>query len=373
MAWDTRFRQRTLARKAAEIAPVQQRRFEPEHVAHLRTLSPGRWLRDRGYTFDERLEDRGHIVIDKLYRIDLISDRWVACDWHGAGIGDNIALVQHDLGCDFVEAVEILGGNSRSTKSIESMQKAKIAHDATRPTIAAPTWNDVIRGRRYLHSRLIHADTIADAEACGFLRYVRSAVAFVGYDDCGRAGCVTLRSISPSAGLPKRDLPNSHKRFAPYLAGKASPTVHVVEGGVDALAVQSLAKVVDIEPPHVIVSSGAGSRSWMTEPRLESVLGSASQIIVWRDREATSEIQAETDLLYQKQVDDLAGHFHTSNIRMLIPPPPFKDPAQMLSGLLSAEVPNWVAENFSGPQRSCPSPANLNHNPKKEGHNHEQP
>lgn len=172
----------------------------------------------------------------------------------------------------------------------------------TRPARLPQTRADRHAGRVYLHGRGISSDTLDRAERTGFLRYTRGGVLFVGRDVQGAARNVTQRLIQPGPDdKPKRDLAGSDKTDPPRLPGNPR-VIWIVEGGVDALAAQDLARRRGKAPPTVRVSGGAGVRCFLDHPTVQTLLPRAEAVVVARDNESTAKRQAETDAAHDLQM-----------------------------------------------------------------------
>jgi len=109
----------------------------------------------------------------------------------------------------------------------------------------------------------------------------------------------SIRAISESDPVQKRDFKGSDKSFPAVLEGDPK-NVWVVEGGVDALAVQDMYRMTDRPPPTVIVSGGANTISWVE--RCRDILQQADQVVLAHEREKDAETQAHTDAGHAKQI-----------------------------------------------------------------------
>lgn len=171
------------------------------------------------------------------------------------------------------------------------------------PSLPRQSEADRTAGRRYLQNRGIDPETIENAERAGFLRYTGGAVLFCGYDQGGLTGvtrCVTRRAIESSAPVQKRDLLGSDKRFPPILPGNPK-SVWIVEGGVDALALHSLARRQGELAPTVIMTGGANVRAFLDREPIQALLRRADRVTIARDNERDPAIQARTDLEHDRQ------------------------------------------------------------------------
>lgn len=242
--------------------------------------------------------------------------RMVWCQRDGTGIGDNIALAQHVLGLGFRPALELLLGQPTA---IVVAPPAQTSH------LRLPRSNEADKhaGRRYLASRGIADSAMDAAVCCGMLRYIPGAVLFVGYDG-RRPMSATRRGYLPDDKTPKRDLAGSNKTFPPILPGSLD-MVWIVEGGVDALALHTLS---DDHRPTVIVSGGAGCRSWLEQEHIQILLKQAAAVTVACEREKDAETQVRTDALHRLQAECIQTY--CPGVSLWQPPPGVKDVADLL-------------------------------------------
>lgn len=323
--WDERFRRAATARRresAAEARPgdverlgqgddengTQARPRVPEQVTQTaRAVDPTPYLESRGYAV--RREGR-HLSVrdaqgDEVYRGTVKPDgHYVFCDRWGQGIGDNIALVRHEEPeTKFANAVYRLHGGQDLSPAGQATPLG-VAPQARGVNLPKPSSADIERGRAYLRRRGISAETIQEAEKQGMLAFGRQGVLFVGRDAQMRPRAAYSRSVDPLATTPKRDLAGSCKSFAPILVGDPDKLI-VVEGGVDGLAAWDWHRATGQKPPSVIVSGGAGVRSWATASQMRSILTQAKKVIVARDREKDAETQERTNLAHDRQASTI--------------------------------------------------------------------
>ncbi len=242
--------------------------------------------------------------------------RLVWCDKAGAGIGDTCALAQYITGLPFREALELLLG--------ETAPRTAVARPTVPRHLRMPRGTEADRtaGRAYLVGRGIAPPAMDAAEACGMLRYVAGAVLFVGYD--GRQPkSATRRGYLAGDPMPKRDLAGTDKSFPAILPGDPA-TVWIVEGGADALAVLSLY----LPAPTVIVSGGAGCRSFLGMQHVRARLGRAHTVMVALERETDADTQARTDAQHHAQAALIRAW--CADVRMWTPPAGRKDLADTL-------------------------------------------
>ena len=241
---------------------------------------------------------------DEIYRLTDKGDRWLWCDKYGQAGGDNIDLVREIEGesVGFAEAVYRLRGAPLVAPQRPRTQ-APPAKRREPPAMPRQTEADIRQGRAYLQSRCISPDTIRHAEKSGFLRYTGGGVLFMGRDQAGNPQNVTRRATAADP-RPKRDFKGSDKSWPQILPGDPS-NVWIVEGGVDALATQDLARLEGREPPTVIVSGGAGVRSFLDRAEVQDMLRQAEAVTVAMDNDPDPETQARTEAGHQAQGDKI--------------------------------------------------------------------
>jgi hypothetical protein len=337
MAWDSRFRAASAARSwTAKGDAAPKRMVDAMTVAQARRTSPEPFLR-RHYR-DVVVDRRGGISVPQTLRIDFLDDHWVACDWGGGPIGDNIALVrwlQPALG--FPEAILALTGVAAEFPVAHRQQPVKAAALPRLPPEAPRQ-----RGVAYLAGRGVSAETIAAAEAAGALRHVGNGVVFLGRDHLSTSKTVraaTIRYFEPQTTpdgdvLTKRDLANSDKAFPFLLPGETSRVV-VVEGAINALAVRDLALRSGLAPPTAIGTGGVGIRSWVRiNEALKAVLAAADVVEVWGENEVGANgrpdpiKQTRTDELRRKLQDAMAELRAGELPEVVYPPEGVKDAAE---------------------------------------------
>lgn len=337
--WASKFKQASAAKRDAAASSVRgnalesgnaprARVVENDRVA-ARTIDPTPYLESMG--FEVKREGR-HLSVrqhgDEVYRCTLKPDgHWVTCDKYENGIGDNIALIAElEPGIGFAESVYRLSG----APSVASVTRPAPAPAPVRqpPQMPAQGAEDVRRGREYLQDRGVSLETIQEAEKAGMLRYSAGGVLFVGLDERGTAQNITRRSIDASEAVQKRDLRGTDKRHPQMLPG-LSETVLIVEGGIDALAAQDIARRESRPPPTVLVSGGSNVRAWIEIPWVQKVLELAKRVIVAFERESTPEIQAKTDAAHGTQIARLREVCSGAQVTSWKPPEGLKDMAEV--------------------------------------------
>ena len=235
---------------------------------------------------------------DELYRLTERDTGWVWAHHHGGGGGDNIALLREiDPSLSFPDAVYSLRGGA--PLDVLAVERRRQEYADRRPSVPVYGPRDTEDGRNYLRSRFIASETILEAERAGFLRYCRGGVLFCGMDADGVVRNATRRATDPAAEVQKRDLAGSNKAFAPVLPGNPA-SVWLVEGGADALALQSWARSSGKTPPTVVATGGKNVRSFLDEPRIADILKRADQVTIATEREKDPAKQAATDEAHAK-------------------------------------------------------------------------
>lgn len=339
--WASRFKQASAAKRRAESSGVGERNLE-QGIARgtrvdradrqsARELDPTAYLESWGYTV--KREGR-HLSIrssggDEVYRVTRQHDgHWVTCDRFENGIGDNIALVQElEPGTGFAESVYKLSGAPSVAKSTSTRPvPAPVVRQP--PKMPAQDAQDVKRGRAYLFERGITLETIEHAEKVGMVRYAEGGVLFIGYDRVGTPRNATRRAIAPTDPVQKRDLRGSDKSYPPVLPGNPL-RVWIVEGGADALALRDITKRRGQQPPTIIVSGGAGVRSFLARADIQAILKRAERVTVAGENEKTPAAQSKADAGHQKQAQ-LVAEITGCEVRQWTPKPEHgKDLADM--------------------------------------------
>ena len=293
--WNLKFKQKSAAIKKPE-------NVKPELIRAARFISPIPYLHQNGY---EVKKEGNHYRVslggDHIYRLSQTEEKWLWCDKLGQGGvgGDNIDLVNEiNPGTKFSEAVyQLTGASELSPAAFQAIAKAPKPERF--PSVPAVSHQD--DGRAYLNGRGIDDATIAAAEKSGFLTFFHRAICFLGRDETGRVRSATKRSTDPYEAIQKRDLSGSSKTYSPVLPGD-SDTVFIVEGGLDALALHSMAKRDNKLAPTVIVSGGAGIVSFIRDNKvIQSILKLAKKIVIGLENEDKASTQVSTDAAHNKQ------------------------------------------------------------------------
>ncbi|MHB8369461.1 MAG: hypothetical protein ACYDBP_07205 [Leptospirales bacterium] len=295
-AWNVRFKQASAAKRREKEATTEVRgaTVDPATIDKARMTDPTDYLASRGYSVERQGR---HLSVrqgkEEVYRITQKPDgHYVACTKEGEAVGDNIALVRREESDkSFPAAVESLTGVIAAPK-IETVKST--IPERVPPVLPPCSEVDRAAGRDYLEGRGISKTVLDRAEKSGFVRYSQDAVLFCGHDISGRPQNVTRRDIRPDVEVSKRDLKGSLKEYAPILPGDQK-VAWVVEGGTDALALQTMKERAGEPVPAVIVSGGARNRGFIDNSQVQKVLKEADKVVVANENEKRPDIQSQTD------------------------------------------------------------------------------
>lgn len=299
-------------------------------------VDPGPFLASRGY--EVRWSGRHGSITSggtEVYRITLRDDgEYVFCSHQGGEGGDNITLARTiDPGLGFREAVAAVLGTAAPV-SVASRPEGR---PRTRPgsgngqALIFPPLGDFEGGRGYLvDERGIDPQVLVEAERSGAVRYTSGRVGFCGYDGAGSLRSVMFRATSPltPADAKKWNMIGSDLRYPPIFRGFGDE-IWIVEGGVDALAVQSLRLRRGAAAPTVIVSGGVRARSYLGNLAVAGFIGEAGVVWLARDREKDEATQAGADKAFARTLEAV-GTLAAGKVRVWEPPEGTKDVADYL-------------------------------------------
>ncbi|MBU2843944.1 relaxase/mobilization nuclease domain-containing protein [Acidithiobacillus thiooxidans] len=310
--WNDRFKKASAAKRRAK----EQKQDSPDRQADYPSL------RDTAHMADlvAYLESIGLLVkksgvkdwvVDDRYRVTQEKDgHFVWCDWAGVDGGDPINFCVKEMGLSFQQALADLSGSTITKKGARRMV---LSHQLPFVPPVCRNSDPVIR---YLQDRGISQKTIRSAQGAGFLRFVDykgiPSVAFCGRGD-GQMRSMTLRltqSIPSWDGkkpLTKLDVKHSDKSYPAILRGYDPGSVWVVACGIDALATIEWHKAHCKPTPCIIVSGGAGVRSFLDQTHVQKILKEAATVYVAMEHEKNAETQAKMDVAHQKQIDKICS------------------------------------------------------------------
>lgn len=242
---------------------------------------------------------------------------WLAHDPHGERTFDAVGFVQEITGSSFKKSLAML--NNVSETSYEAPQNAT-KERSQRPVELRP--QNAIASRSamaYALERGISRETLQQAKEQGFCRSDDRGIAFIGYDEQGRARCAETRAlkaveVKPGSWTTKVSAPGTDKTYSPILRGQNPADVHVVEGGFDALALHDMYRAEGRPTPTVITTLGAKLTKFVDSPLVQEALENAEQITVWREHEKNADVQAKTDKGHTKQIDAIREHLQEQRI-----------------------------------------------------------
>ena len=350
MAWNSRFKQASAAKRRAkeqaERGPLDMER--QAEYQRLRAAAHGAdltaYMRDLG--MEIKRDGVKDWMVEDRYRVTKKQDHFVWCSWDQSRGGDPIAFCVEELGCSFQQALADLSGSRLIVPSHEPMKPGISSLDFPKVSIHG----DLIM--EYLENRGISKKTALHARGAGFLRFVDykniPAVAFCGLDDNGRLRSMTLRLTQPikswngETEITKLDIRHSDKSYPAILRGdNQSHSLWIVEGGTDGLAVFDWYRAHQSATPDIIVSSGAGVRSFLDQPHVQEMLARATVVYVAMENEKNHETQIRTDAAHQKQIQKLTAI--GCNVAVWRPPLGSKDVADAWQQRVLPEASNPLA------------------------------
>lgn len=364
MAWNSRFKQASAAKRRAkeqaERGPLdmveRQAEFERlREAAHGADLIA--YMRDFG--MEVKRDGVKDWMVEDRYRVTKKQDHFVWCSWDQSRGGDPIAFCVEELGLSFQQALADLSGSHiivprhemPMTPGIRSLDLPKVS-----------IHGDLIM--EYLENRGISRKRVLRAQGAGFLRFVDykniPAVAFCGLGDAGRLRSMTLRLTQPirswngETEITKLDIRHSDKSYPAIWRGDdpvlpSGKSLWIVEGGIDALAIMDWHMAHQSATPDIIVSGGAGVRSFLDQPHVQGMLARAVVVYVAMENEKTHETQAKTDAAHQKQIEKLTAI--GCNVVVWRPPLGSKDVADAWQQRVLPEASNPLAHMRQEPKQ----------------------
>ncbi len=326
-----------------------------------REVTPEPFLRSI-YGNDVKVTGGGRsISVSKVLRADKnrSSGEWVACDWQGGGIGDNIKLLNYVSGLDFGSAIVSLTGQTPFIdREVEPppmavcRRRRQYQGSEPAPSLHVPKFiDDFSQAREYLIGRGITPETIDEARGQGRLRATENSVCFIGTDKYG-----TLRYVAHRY-YEKQPVPDSPGEFRNKKDEVGSSKVHcfwlpppfpdmpktgwIVEGGVNALALSDILSRESSEfhsggpqNPLILTTGGVAMRDWMANVETSTILRDCVSVTMVGENEhaatpeAAEKKQADTDRLRHVVLDALKER-HGIAADLVFPPKWAEDTADM--------------------------------------------
>lgn len=339
-----------LAPKAAAAAVVMPRTEQPPKipeavVQRARDTDMPAWLASNGYQVRRDGAQFKLQTVQGEMRLFKGSDKtWLATDDSGSNFRNPIQLVQDVERVNFTEAVERLVGPHTQTNRTQPTTVAPPAPQPQAPAapiaVRVPTPSQEAAGRTYLESRGISEHTRKEAERQGFVVYDDRGPVFAGRDRQGAIRSAETRFIQPQRvrdeQLTKMSYAGSDKTWSPVLRGDmGNREVHLVEGGVDALALREMHRRDGKPAPTIVVTGGANTTKWQDNPDVAKRLQEASRVVIHKENERGADgkpdpvKQQKTDQAHEKQAAAVAKvRGNPEGIAFSRPAPEHKDLAE---------------------------------------------
>lgn len=333
-----------------------------------RGTSPEPFLRSI-YGNDVKVTGGGRsISVSKVLRADRSrsTGEWVACDWQGGGIGDNIKLLNYVSGLDFGAAIVSLTGQTPfidrevELPPMSISRRRKQYHDAApSPTLHVPKFiDDFSKAQEYLLGRGITLETIEYARRLNRLKATDKSVCFIGVNKYNSLKYIAHRYYEPQP-VPddpetfrnKKDEVGSSKVHCLWLPPPfpdRPATGWIVEGGVNALALADIL-ARDKSPFHsggpqnplILTTGGVAMRDWMNNVQTSEMLKRCTSVTMVGENE-----YAETEEKAEKKQNDtnrLRGIVLEAlkerlgiDAALVFPPPGAEDTADMQKNYMDA-------------------------------------
>ena len=338
VAWNTRFKQASAAKRRGREQPVVEigRRAEFERLrdsAHAADLVA--YMQSIGLPV-ERDGVKGWLIDDR-YRVTKKQDgNFVWCSWDQSRGGDPISFCTDEQRLSFQQAIADLSGG----RLVQTNRKEWSGGD--RFPASPPICRNSDPVMQYLEDRGISQKTIRRAQGAGFLRFVDYAgtpcMAFCGLGDNGKLRSMTVCLTNPILSwdgrneITKIDIKHSDKSFPALWRGvdpnlPSDKSLWVVEGGIDALAIVDWYRASQKAVPDIVVSGGVGVRSFLDRPHVRDILSRAVTVYVALEREKDRETQILTDASYQRQIEKIQAMALGCDVVAWRPPVGSKDVA----------------------------------------------
>lgn len=313
------------ASTAAVVMPKsdQASKIPAAAVTRAREIDMPAWLGSNGYQVQrDGVQFKLQTGQGETLRLFKSRDEtWLATDGSGSNFRNPIQLVQDMERVNFTEAVERLVGPQIQTNQPQPNPVLPPAPKPQAPaapiSVRMPTPSQEAAGRAYLESRGISESTRKEAERQGFVVYDDRGPVFAGRDGQGAIRSAETRFIQSQIvrgeSLTKMSYAGSDKTWSPVLRGDmGNREVHLVEGGVDALALREMHRRDSKPAPTIVVTGGANTTKWQDNPDVAKQLKEASRVVIHKENERGADgkpdpvKQQKTDTAHQKQAEAVA-------------------------------------------------------------------
>lgn len=264
---------------------------------------------------------------------------WLIMD--GTRTFDPIGYVQQRERVDFKGAVERLTGGT--TVAYQARPSTAPPPQAAQQPVTLRYANEAQRqaALRYLEGRGISLATIEQARKDGMLSFDDRGVVFLGRDTKGDVRSAETRFLKAQTidgeARTKMNAKGSDRTYSPLLQGDLKH-VHLVEGGVDALALRDIHRREHPGevPPTIIVTGGARTLKWKDNPAIAELLREADTVSIHKENEKDKHgqpdraKQADTDDAHEKQMEAVVAirQGRADGLQFERPAPAFKDLAE---------------------------------------------
>lgn len=242
---------------------------------------------------------------------------------------DAIDYLRRHTGEGYRETVLKLAGamNGSPNQVIKVAQDSRAAgkrENKVETRIMLGTANDEQKARiyRYAHDeRGITHETLAEAVKQGVIAAddpvarrpdgkrvnLGAGLTFIGRDEHGNIRNAETRFLHAikidGEDVNKRCYKGTDKTYPPILRGD-DKNVHLVEGGMDGLALWDMHLREGKEPPTTIITGGARTLKWEDNPQIQQLIQGAEYVRPWEDNELDK--TGKPDL--KKRLDTTAAH-----------------------------------------------------------------
>jgi hypothetical protein len=184
----------------------------------------------------------------------------------------------------------------------------------------------------YVISRGVSWSTVTTAESTGFLQRSKQGLTFVGRDENGVVKQAETRLLKPfftDSGKEMRFkcVEGSDRSYPPILPSvKDSDTIHLVEGGFDALGLREYLSR-ESKDDTIIMTGGKDNINYLSHAHIKQLLENKT-VNIWRDHEKSEIVQVEADVAFNKTIEALKA-INVKEITVSTPPVGIKDIAEL--------------------------------------------